>query len=210
MQYNYLFPFTDYLTKYSKFFSMILIGGKHNVFQKETTEKLITVCDIRTIGDNYNMENDIALLKFCKPIEITPQIQPISVGPSKACLSRTGTAGSMYIAGWGRFDLHDGKLQVKHVGNDFTLFDVEKKQIYLHSSQEKKDRTSGTIFTNLIPNHVLHIAHVVSDITRFSDIIQYLFPNIENLDALEPGDSGSPMVWYDEECQEINQVWFNI
>ena len=47
---------------------MILIGGNHNVFKKETTEKLITVCDIRTIGDNYNMENDIALLKFCKPI----------------------------------------------------------------------------------------------------------------------------------------------
>ena len=86
----------------------------------------------------------------------------------------------------------------------------KKKQIYLHSSQEKKDRTSGTIFTNLIPNHVLHIAQVVSDITRFSDIIQYLFPNKENLDALEPGDSGSPMVWYNEECSEIYQVWFNI
>ena len=115
---------------------MILIGGKHNVFKKETTEKLITVCDIRTMGDNYNMENDIALLKFCEPIEFTPQIQPIPVGPSEACLSRTCRTGS--IAGWGRSDLHDGKLQVMHVGsNDFTLFGV--------LSKEKIERTSGTI-----------------------------------------------------------------
>ena len=130
---------------------------------KEEDSKIIEVCD-KFIHPSYDkIGNDIAILKFCRPIKLTNEIHPISFKQPKCnkifqSKEKSHADDKIYMAG--RSDLTSDSTLTNVV--DLSLIQFEN----IHENQE------------IIANNFL----------------------------AQPGDSGYPLWWIDQECNQQYQV----
>ena len=126
--------------------------------------KIIEVCD-KYIHPSYDHDlyHDIAILKFCRPINLSNEIHPITLKPPKSNKS----------------------FQSKEKGHD---------KIYMAGRSDTRIHFPSTL-TNVVDLSII----------EFENGYENRLIKANNFDA-QHGDSGYPLWWIDQECNQEYQV----
>ena len=58
-----------------------VVGGEHDLYVDESTEQAVSVSSVTVhpLYDSYTVTNDICLLRLARPLNASPEVQPVKL-----------------------------------------------------------------------------------------------------------------------------------